>query len=324
MKTASLKISAVLLGIVGSLAVASAELPKFAPGVKVDKFIEVPSGTKPARVRDEIPPGIVAQTGVVFGKGGDKALQLDLYAPAAPGGGPFPGVIVIHGGGWANGNRQSFRAMAQRLATQGFVAATIDYRLSGEAQFPAAVEDCKAAVRWMRANATRLRVDPGRIGAVGGSAGGHLAAMVALTGDAELFEGGGGHPDASSALQAAVIMGSGVDQVTRALEAKRPIRNQFVFFGGPYEKRKETYRQGSPITHISKGDPPILIIEGQKDSPGERYPEFRRKLDQAGVSHRLVIVQGGRHGCWNSHPWFVPMADEIAAFLREKLVATKS
>jgi len=141
MKTASLKISAVLLGIVGSLAVASAELPKFAPGVKVDKFIEVPSGTKPARVRDEIPPGIVAQTGVVFGKGGDKALQLDLYAPAAPGGGPFPGVIVIHGGGWANGNRQSFRAMAQRLATQGFVAATIDYRLSGEAPFPAAAVD---------------------------------------------------------------------------------------------------------------------------------------------------------------------------------------
>ncbi len=317
-----MKSTATCLALLGSLSLAAAA-PKFAPGVKVDKFVEVSGGDKPSRAKDEVPKGVVAHPDLVFGHGGDKALKLDLYAPAAKNGRMYPGVILIHGGGWADGNRQSFRAMAQQLAKRGFVAATIDYRLSGEAQFPSAVEDCKAAVRWMRANAKKYRIDPTRIGAVGGSAGGHLASMVALTSDSKLFEGKGGHPDASSSLQAAVIMGAGVDQVTRALEAKKPISNQLTFFGGPYEKRKEAYAQGSPITHISKGDPPILIIEGERDSPGERYSEFLRKLDDAGVAHRLVIVQGGKHGCWGSHPWFTPMTEEIAAFLHEKLVSEK-
>ncbi len=314
----AMKSTTVCLALLCSLALVNAA-PKFAPGVKVDKFVEVSSDTKPFRARDKVPNGIIAHTDLVFGRGGARALKLDLYAPAAKSGRMRPGVVLVHGGGWAGGNRQSFRAMAQQLARRGFVAATIDYRLSGEARFPSAVEDCKAAVRWMRANAKKHRIDPERIGAVGGSAGGHLASMVALTGDSKLFEGKGGHPDASSALQAAVIMGAGVDQVTRALEAKKPIANQLTFFGGPYEKRKEAYAQGSPITHISKGDPPILIIEGEKDSPGERYPAFRRKLDEAGVAHRLVIVQGGKHGCWGSHPWFTPMTEEIAVFLHEKL-----
>ena len=306
----------VIVALAASLAFVSGA-PEFAPGVKVDKFIEIPADAKPSRAKDEVPDGVTAHLDLEFATGSDRSLKLDLYAPEAEG--VYPGVIVIHGGGWANGSKEAFRAMAQQLAARGFVAATIEYRLSGEAQFPAAVEDCKAAVRWMRANAATYQVDPDRIGAVGGSAGGHLAAMVALTGDSKLFEGSGGNPDVSSELQAVVIMGSGVDQVTRAKEAKAPIGNQLTFFGGSYEKKKEAYRAGSPITHVSKHDPPLLIIEGEKDSPGERYPEFRSRLNEVGVSNRLVVVQGGKHGCWNSHPWFLPMTDEIAGFLHEKL-----
>jgi acetyl esterase/lipase len=274
-------ITALVAGIGFSVLAAQ---PEFAPELRVDKFITIPAEAKRGRVPDVVPKGVVAHVDLVYGHGGDKPLLLDLYEPATKEDRTFPGVIVIHGGGWENGSRRAFRAMCQQLALRGFVAATIDYRLSGEARFPAAVEDCKAAVRWMRANAAKYRIDPQRIGAVGGSAGGHLAAMVALTTDSRLFEGTGGHPEFSSTLKAYVIMGTGVDQLTRAIEAKKPIGNQLTFFGGTYQQKRDLYAQGSPINHISKSDPPVLIIEGEKDTPGERYPAFRNKLDEAGTA----------------------------------------
>lgn len=305
--------------VIAGFAITATAAPQFAPGVAVDRFIEVAPDARRFRAKDKVPPGVVAHTDLVFGRGGGRPLLLDLYAPAAKAPNGSPGVILIHGGGWAGGNRRAFQAMAQQLAKRGFAAATIEYRLSGEARFPAAVEDCKAAVRWMRANAARHDINPDAIGLVGGSAGGHLAAMVALTGDSRLFEGSGGNPETSSSVKACVVMGTGVDQVTRAIETQKPIKNQLDFFGGPYRQKKDIYAQGSPITHVSPGDPPVLIIEGEKDRPGQRYPKFRQRLDAADVPHRLVVVQGGRHGCWNSHPWFLPMTAEIAAFLHEKL-----
>ena len=288
-----------------------------APGVKVDKFVEVPKEAKPSRAADKAPEGVMAHENLVFGTGGGRELKLDLYAPK--GDGPFPGVVVVHGGGWTGGNKESFRSMAQQLAARGFVAATIEYRLAGEAKFPGAVEDCKAAVRWMRANAKKYHIDPEHIGGVGGSAGGHLVGMLAGTGKSKQFEGTGGNEKESSALQACVMMGAGVDQATRAAETKKPIESQLIFFGGKYEEKKDVYVAASPITHLSKDTPPILLIEGEFDSPGERYVEFRKKLDALKVPNRLVIVQGGKHGCWGSNPWFNPMVEEIADFLKARL-----
>ncbi len=290
---------------------------KPAPGVKVDKFVEVPKDVKPSKASDKVPEGVVAHENLVFGTGGGRELKLDLYAPK--GDGPFPGVVVVHGGGWTGGNKEAFRSMAQQLAVKGFVAVTIDYRLAGEAKFPGAVEDCKAAVRWMRANAKKYHIDPKRIGGVGGSAGGHLVGMLAGTGKSKLFEGAGGNEKQSSAIQACVMMGAGVDQATRAAETKNPIQNQLVFFGGTYAEKKELYVAGSPITHLSKDTPPILLIEGEFDSPGERYVEFRKQLDALKVPNRLVIVQGGKHGCWGSNPWSTPFVEEIADFLKVQL-----
>lgn len=288
-----------------------------APGVKVDKFVEVPKDVKPSRAADKTPDGVTAYENLVFGTGGGRDLKLDLYAPK--GEGPFPGVIVVHGGGWTGGNKEAFRSMAQQLAAKGFVTATIDYRLATEAKFPGAVEDCKAAVRWMRANAKKYRIDPKRIGGVGGSAGGHLVGMLAGTGKSRKFEGDGGNEKESSALQACVMMGAGVDQATRAAETKKLIESQLVFFGGPYEEKKDVYVAASPITHLSKDTPPTLLIEGEFDTPGERYIEFRKKLDELKVPNRLIIIQGGKHGCWGSNPWFTPFVEEISGYLHETL-----
>lgn len=289
------------------------------PEVSVQKFIEIPSDAPKSKAEAKVPEGVIAHENLVYGKGNGRDLKLDLYLPE--GEGPFPAVLTVHGGGWTGGAKEAFRSMAQQLAARGFVAATVEYRLATESPFPGAVEDCKAAVRWMRANAETYRIDPDRVGAVGGSAGGHLVGMVATTANPPQFEGDGGNPDQNSALQAAVLMGAGVDQATRAEEAKKPIKNQLIFFEGPYSEKKEIYVSASPITHLSKNTPPLLFIEGEFDSPGNRYIEMRKKLDALEVPNRLVVVQGGKHGCWGSNPWFLPMVEEISEFLKSHLNA---
>jgi len=290
-----------------------------APGVSVQRFIEIPKDAPRAKVDAKVPEGVTPHENIVFGTGGGRELKLDLYEPS--GEGPHAAVMLVHGGGWTGGNKEAFRPMAMQMAARGFVAVTVEYRLATEARFPGAVEDCKAAVRWLRANAAAYKIDPARIGAVGGSAGGHLAGMVATTAEPAQFEGTGGNAEQSSALQAAVLMGAGVDQATRAQETPKPIQNQVVFFGGTYAEKKDVYVAASPITHVSAKTPPMLFIEGEFDTPGERYVEMRKKLDALHIPNRLVIVQDGKHGCWGQNPWMMPMVEEIAAFLKTHLAA---
>lgn len=290
-----------------------------APGVSVQRFIEIPKEAPRSKADTKVPDGVTPHENIVFGTGGGHELKLDLYSPS--GEGPHAAVMLVHGGGWIGGNKEAFRPMAAQLAARGFVAATVEYRLATESPFPGAVEDCKAAVRWLRANAATYKIDPARIGAVGGSAGGHLVGMVATTADPAQFEGSGGNAEQSSALQAAVLMGAGVDQATRAQETPKPIQSQLIFFGGTYAEKKDVYVAASPITHVSAKTPPMLFIEGEFDTPGERYVEMRKKLDELHVPNRLVIVQGGKHGCWGQNPWMMPMVEEMAAFLKTHLAA---
>ena len=141
------------------------------------------------------------ESGVVYGVGGGRELRLDLYRPSG-GSGPYPAVVFIHGGGWRSGQRGQLSRQAMYLATRGYVCACIEYRLSGEASFPAAIEDCKCAVRWMRAVGTKnYRVDPERIAVSGSSAGGHLALLTGASGGVAELEGSGGWSEYSSRVQ---------------------------------------------------------------------------------------------------------------------------
>lgn len=262
----------------------------------------------------EPPKGGTALENEVFARRKEGELALDAYLPA--GKGPFPGVLLVHGGGWTSGNRQSFRPLAKWFANQGYVAVTSSYRLAGTARFPAAVEDCKTAIRWMRKNAARLRLDPARIGGVGGSAGGHLIGMVATTSHLQLLD----HPEddlsISCSLTGAVLMGAGVDQVARSLESPSPIQNCVMFFGGSLAEVPEMYQQGSPITHLSKSTPPLMFLEGELDNAGVRYVKMRGLMDSIGLHHEMSVVAGGKHGCWGREPWFSPMASEMLRFLQ--------
>ncbi len=151
---------------------------------------------------------------------------------------------------------------------------------------------------WLRANAEKYHVDPNRIGATGGSAGGHLSLLVGVTGSYSAFEGNGGNPGISSAVQA-VVNYFGPTDLAR-LHAISPRAGGLLenMFGGPPEKFAEAYRVASPITHVAKNDPPILTIHGTDDPvvPVEQATTFDAAMKRVGASHAMLLLQGEKHG----------------------------
>lgn len=238
---------------------------------------------------------VEVQEDVIYGQGGGHDLLLDVVKPAGLTE-PAPAVIVIHGGGWAGGSRKDFRPVCQALAERGYVTTTIDYRLVPEALFPAQVEDCKCAVRWMRAHAEELQLDPERIGALGGSAGGHLVMMLGTMDAGDGLEGDGGWADQSSKVQAVVNLSGPADFM---LEYP-PVSRQIVanFLGGPKEEHEDVYRQASPVTYVNEGDSPMLILQGTKDPlvPHDQAFAMINALTAAGVPGRAELLLGLGHG----------------------------
>lgn len=263
------------------------------------------------------PAKVVEEPGIVYGKGGDQELKLDLARPAQ-GEGPFPGIICIHGGGWQAGKHEDLRQLIRFLAERGFVAVTISYRLAPAAKFPAQVEDCKAAVRWLRANAARYHVDPDHLGVMGFSAGGHLACLLGAADARAGLEGQGGHPERSSRVQAVVSFFGPTDFL--APEWKDNVNKILVdFLGARRDENPEIYKKASPITYVSKDDPPFLFFHGTKD-PLVNIRQSERmvqRLQEVGVPARLVRLEGAGHG-WGGEQLHRTL-EQTVAFFREHL-----
>ncbi len=232
-----------------------------------------------------------------------EELKMDIASPAGLDH-PVPGVVVIHGGGWMAGKRQDMTGMAKKLAAGGYVAATISYRLAPKHRFPAQVEDAKAAVRYLRANAKDLNIEAEQIGAVGGSAGAHLSMMLGLMDSSDGMEGDGGNADQPSKVQAVV---SFVGPVNLARESYTPVQAQILtaFLGDKPENKQDEARQASPVTYINKGDAPTLCFFGTSD-PLVSYDqafEIADALAKAKVKGRVEILLGAGHG------WMGPELD---------------
>ena len=233
-----------------------------------------------------------------------RTLKLDLYKPREKLG-KLPAIVCIHGGGWAKGSRKNYTKVAQALAAHGYVAVTISYRLSGEAVFPAAIMDCKAAVRFLRAHAQTLGINSDKIGAIGSSAGGHLAALLATSYGAEELEGSGGYTPFSSQIQAVVPMGAQTDFLSarnRQVSGERLIWKQFM--GGSQDEKPDAYQLASPIEHLNLGDPPCFLISGEKDDESTRGAKFRKRMNQLGISSELEIIERAPHGFLKEQAWF--------------------
>ncbi len=250
------------------------------------------------RRRRRLPEGVETLRDIEYGKGGKTSLLLDLYRPADRGEDPLPAVVWIHGGGWRGGGKANGENAAY-LAAHGYVAVSIDYRLSGVAPFPAAVEDCKCAVRWLRAHAREYGVDPDRIGVWGGSAGGHLALMVGLADAGAGLEGNGGWKDVSSRV-AAVCNWFGPADMTVLTGKQSPLSDSPVtqFLGGAPEEIPELYALASPVTHASKDDPPTLLVHGDRDAmvPLSQSEAMLARLEEVGVERELLVVKNAAHG----------------------------
>jgi acetyl esterase/lipase len=266
----------------------------------------------------QAPAEVRTETDVVFGKGGGRELKLDLAMPK-DGAGPFPAVVCVHGGGWVGGDRKQMAATIQVLARRGFVAVTPDYRTAPAHRFPAQLEDCKAAVRWLRANAAKYKVNPDRIGAVGFSAGAHLACLLGVTDKGDGLEGTGGNPDVSSRVQAVVSFFGPTDLTAKWWGPTEEKKNLVPLLGGTLSERPEAYRQASPITYAGAGSPPFLFFHGSADMtvPPEQSFDLAAKLRAAGVEARVIPVESEGHG-WRGEKLLDSLA-QMVLFFNDKL-----
>jgi acetyl esterase/lipase len=261
---------------------------------------------------------VLLERNVTFGHGGDRELKLDLAMPNDREG-PFPAIVCIHGGGWVAGDRRQMAMTIGVLAARGYVAVTPDYRLAPEGRFPAAVEDCKAAVRWLRAHAKEYKIDPDRIGAMGFSAGGHLACMLGVTDRADGLEGDGGNTDFSSRVQAVVSFFGPTDLTRPGFRKEEQANNLAPLLGGSRAEQPEAYRRASPIRYVNKKAPSFLFLHGSDDPivPVEQSRDMAARLRQAGVSARLEVVAGEGHG-WKGEK-LLQSVEQMLAFFDDTL-----
>lgn len=259
------------------------------------------------------PQSVEVKKDIEYGNTGERPLLLDLYSPKQTDG-PVPGLIFIHGGGWKGGKKEDYRYYGIEFAEKGYVVASIQYRLSGESKYPAAIHDVKAAVRWMRAEASSFGVDPERIGVAGGSAGGHLALLLGYTSDVEEFDGDSGHAGVSSRVQAVVNLYGPTDLTTEFARNQSETGSLLKkFFGGTYDEQPAKYEEASPIRYVTGDDPPTLILHGTIDKvvPINQADLLSKKLKETGVPYIYDRLPGWPHAMDLAQPvnercvWFM-------------------
>lgn len=271
--------------------------------------------------------GVKTHRDLVYVEGGHERNKLDLYLPEKSDG-PLPLLIWVHGGGWQNGSKDGCPPLRAGYLDRGYAVASINYRLSGHAVFPAQIEDCKAAIRWLRAHAADYGLDPKRFGVWGSSAGGHLVALIGTSGDVKEFDVGG-NLDQSSRVQAVCDYYGPTDFTvfvttpgyeSHASEASPEAK----LIGGAVMQNKDKAARVNPITYVSRDDPPFLIVHGDKDPtvPINQSELLFKSLKETGVSSHFHTIHGAGHG----GPGFASQdsADRVASFFDQRLKKTSA
>jgi acetyl esterase/lipase len=260
---------------------------------------------------------VTIEEGVVFGTGGGRDLKCDVFTPP---GNPqnAPGVLLVHGGAWLQGDRSQLRGYGILLGRKGYVCVASEYRLSGESLWPAQIHDTKAALRWMRANADDLGLDASRIAVSGNSAGGHLALMAGATANDPQFEGEGGNPGVPTHVAAVIAFYPPVQLKHPEQALSQPVEALM----GP-NASPEALDRGSPITYAHKDFPPTLLIHGTDDAlvPVDASLEMYRALRRAGGTAELHIYAGQPHA-FDATSVFGRQSAEIMELFLQRYVTT--
>jgi acetyl esterase/lipase len=251
---------------------------------------------------------------------GKRDLHVDLFRPKKPG--KYPALIMVHGGGWRSGNKSMQVPMAQMIAAKGFVTVAVEYQLSLEAKYPAAVYNIKAAIRWMRANAAKFNIDPDKIAISGCSAGGQLATLIGMTNEIQKFEGTQGNNEYSSSIQAVIDIDGVLDfMAPSSLNLDRkPNSPDIQWLGGSFYEKPEIWKEASSIFWVNKKSPPILFLNsgfsrfhgGQDEMIG-----MMKELDIYTEVHAFDIKV---HPFWLFHPWVDSTVDFMVKFMNKIMV----
>ncbi|MGQ9575436.1 MAG: alpha/beta hydrolase fold domain-containing protein [Thermoguttaceae bacterium] len=289
--------NASLLGLLVVLSLIVHGLARGQPGAGAPPERKKPPQIKKLRPggMGRLPAGIRVERDLEYVPGGHERNKLDLYLPAKAEG-PLPVVVWVHGGAWRGGSKEGCPAVW--LVQQGYAVASINYRLSQHAVFPAQIEDCKAAIRWLRAHARPYQLDPGRLGVWGASAGGHLVALLGTSGDVKHLEGKAGTLDQSSRVQCVVDFFGPTDFLQMRGQHDDPNAPEALLIGGPVRENRPKAAQANPITYVTPDDPPFLIIHGEEDRtvPINQSELLHAALTKAGVPSEFVRLAGAGHG----------------------------
>ena len=271
--------------------------------------------------RTEIPASIVFEENIIYKSYENRKLHLDLFHPLNKDYQSFPAVMLIHGGGWKSGDKSIVHPMAVKLAENGFVAITVEYRLSPEVKFPAAIFDLKSAVRWLKSNAEKYNIDTNKIAVLGCSAGGTLAALVGATNNSiklELYS----ESNIYSSIVQAIIDIDGVIAMTDPAESgkdsdpEKPSAGK-LWLGSSYTDNPQLWIDASPLTYINEQTPPILFV----NSSIERFHAGRDKSIQILIDHNIYYevhtIPNTPHSFWLFEPWFEETSELVINFLKK-------
>jgi len=274
----------------------------------------------------EVSEGVLFRSKVIIGKAGERDLTADVFTPRKVPAKPRPAIVFLHGGSWKFGSPSQFHYHSDYLAKKyGFFALSVDYRLSGEARFPAALQDAKCAIRWVRSQARKLNIDPQRVAVCGGSAGGHLSSMVATTAGVKEYEGSGGHKKFASHANAAILFNGEFD-MWDLVDKKSLIDAMEQFMGGTPEEVPEKYDELSSIKRIDSKTAPTLLLHGTEDKcvSHEQAVAFHNRLKEVGVHSELELYEGKPHAWFNKEPDRTQTVKRMERFLVSQFELDKS
>ena len=289
--------------------------------VKIKKHYPNVSPVKPL-----LPKGVKAEYNIVYATllntpYGKRDLHLDLFRPKKAG--KYPALILVFGGGWRSGSKAAQVPMAQQIAAKGYVTAAIEYRLSPEALYPAAVYDIKAAIRYLRANAQKYGIDANKIAISGSSAGGQLAALVGMTGEMKKFEGDEGNNHVSSRVQAIIDMDGILDFTTPTESAKDKVPGKRSagawWFGATLKEAPAKWMEASPMTYARKDTPPMLFINSAQPRFHAGRDSVITVLNRYHIYTKVHTIPNSVHSFWQVHPWFDQTVKYMVAFLDKTL-----
>ncbi|RRN78026.1 alpha/beta hydrolase [Pseudoxanthomonas sp. SGD-10] len=256
---------------------------------------------------------VIVKADLVYDVIGERKLFLDAFYPQKKG--KYPGVVLIHGGGWQSGDKAHMHTIAKYLASQGYVAFAVEYRLSPEAKYPQAVYDLKSSIKWMRENARKFNLDTRNIASLGTSAGGQLAALLGVTNENNKFEDAKrGNRKFSSNVQAVInIDGTLAFRHPESSEGKAASN----WLGGTYEENPKHWEEAAPLNHVSQKSVPILFLNSSIPRFHAGRDDMIRKLNIYGIYSEVHEFPDTPHTFWFFNPWFQPMMDYTVDFLNK-------